>query len=75
MKISYSLRFPTQNAAERAAAALVAEGYEVTWGIDAEAASESRAEVERARARMQALADELVGEFLGSGSLRLLPPE
>ena len=73
--MTYSLRFPTRDAADHAAKTLADEGYVVTWGIDAESEADSREEVGRARDRMEQLADDLRGEFLGNGSFGILPPD
>ena len=74
MRICYALRLPTREAAEAAASLFASEGFEITWGVDAANDTDSPAQVERTRSRMQALADELNGEFLGNGSFELLPP-
>jgi DNA-binding IclR family transcriptional regulator len=68
--VRFALRFTSPEAAEAAAAALRSEGFavDIEWSVSATSAMASKEDVERTRSRMQALAEELDGLFLGNGS-------
>jgi hypothetical protein len=75
MDVRFALRFTSAIAAESAATTLRSEGYEVDieWSVDATSPMASPDEIEQARSRMQSLAEELGGSFLGNGAFVRIP--